>query len=60
MPYADRGTHFWFTLILLPFRGIVRLNRLGLNDDGRIAPLVVLTLVRNRTSDVASHERNAR
>ena len=44
----------------LLFRGIVGLDGFGLNDDGCVATLIVLRLIRNRTSDVASHERDAR
>lgn len=35
---------------------IVRFNRLGLNDNGRIATLEVLTFISNGASDVAGRQ----
>ena len=43
--------------VLQLFRRIVRLDGLGLDDDGGVTALVVLRLVRNRTSDVATRHQ---
>ena len=41
---------------VLPFGGVVGFDRLGLDDDGGVASLVVLALVGNRAGDIARGE----
>ena len=47
-------------LTLLPFRRVVGLNCLGLNDYGGIAALVELRLVGDGPRDIARGEDNGR
>ena len=45
-------------MLILPFRGVIRLDGFGLDDDTRIAFLIVLALGRNRPRHVTAHETN--
>ena len=42
--------------MLVSFRGVIRLNGFGLDDDTRVAFLIVLTLRRNRPRHVTTRE----
>ena len=43
---------------MLPLGGVVGLHRFGLDDDGSVASLIVLALVRNRPRHVTTRRQH--